>query len=102
MGLPFWVYMLRCNDGSFYIGHTDDLEPRLARHHSGVGSRYTARRLPLELVWCECFAARAEAIATERQIKGWCRRKKLALIAGDWQRVRELSRSRSRRPGASK
>ena len=78
----FWVYILRCTDKSYYTGHTDNLENRLAQHHSrAFASCYTATRLPVELVFSQEFAPREEALASERQIKGWNKKKKEALIA---------------------
>lgn len=93
--MAFWTYMLRCSDGHFYIGHTDNLEARIAGHQSGQISGYTRNRRPVALVWSEYFATRAEAIAAERQIKGWSRAKKQALIAGDWGLISRLARSRN-------
>ena len=80
----FWAYMLHCRGGVFYIGHTDDLKRRIAQHHSGSVPGFTRDRLPVELVWSQEFGSRIEALAAERQIKGWSRIKKLALIRGDW------------------
>jgi LAO/AO transport system kinase len=91
---PFVVYMLRCSDASYYIGQTDDLEARLRQHAVGeIG--YTATRKPVELVWRGEFETRDAALAFERQVKGWSRLKKEALIAGDWDRMRELAQSKS-------
>jgi predicted GIY-YIG superfamily endonuclease len=90
--MPFFVYILRCSDGSYYTGHTDDLERRVAMHQAGVGSSWTAGRLPVVRVFSEAFTTRDEALAAEQQIKGWRRSKKEALIRGDWDSV---SRSRS-------
>ena len=90
--MSFWTYMLRCNDGSFYAGHTDDLDRRLAEHESGSTPCYTQTRLPVALVWSEAFQTRDDAFAFERQLKGWSRAKKEALIAGDWERLREAAR----------
>lgn len=90
--MAFYAYILRCNDGSYYTGHTDNLELRLAKHTTGELGGYTAKRLPVELVWSETFESRAAALAAEQQIKGWSRAKKEALIAGDWQRVSRLAR----------
>ncbi|WP_062343534.1 GIY-YIG nuclease family protein [Novosphingobium sp. CCH12-A3] len=92
--MAFYAYLLRCRDGSFYAGHTDDLEMRIAQHQSGVIEGYTSTRRPVTLVWCETFPTRDEAFAAERKIKGWSRAKKEALIAGDWVRVRLLARHR--------
>ncbi len=90
---PFHVYILRCGDGSYYAGHTDDLDARMMQHHDGLIG-YTSARKPLELVWQGEFEAREGAIAFEQQIKGWTRAKKEALIAGDWNRIQELARSK--------
>ena len=82
----FWVYLLKCADKSYYAGHTDNLENRLAQHHAKeILSCYTATRLPVTLVYSQEFSTRAEALASERQIKGWSRKKKEALINGDWE-----------------
>jgi LAO/AO transport system kinase len=91
---PFFVYLLRCSDASYYTGQTDDLEARLRQHAVGeIG--YTATRKPVELVWRGEFETRDAALAFERQVKGWSRLKKEALIAGDWDRMRELAQSKS-------
>jgi putative endonuclease len=87
----FHAYMLRCRDGSYYTGHTDDLDARLWQHQNGIGCEWTKRR-PVELVWCEVFATRDEAFTAERMIKPWSRAKKEALIAGDWERVSHFAR----------
>ena len=92
--MAFYTYMLRCNDGSFYIGHTDDLELRIAQHQSGVFGGYTAVRRPISLVWSDQFATRDEAFQAERKLKGWSRAKKQALIDGDWDRISLLARNR--------
>lgn len=82
--MAFWAYLLRCADGTFYSGHTDNLEARLAAHQRGALPGYTKSRRPVVLVWSEEFATRDEAFRRERQIKGWSRAKKIALISGDW------------------
>jgi tRNA/rRNA methyltransferase len=89
--------MLRCADGSFYTGHTDDLERRMAEHHAGATGGYVAKRLPVELVWCADFPARREALASELQVKNWSRAKKEGLIAGDWNKVALFAKPPSRR-----
>ena len=82
--MTFWVYILRCSDGSYYTGQTEDLETRIAQHVSGAMPEcYTFKRRPLELVFSQEFPSREEALASERQIKGWSRRKKEAMIRGD-------------------
>jgi predicted GIY-YIG superfamily endonuclease len=90
---PFFVYLLRCSDGSYYVGQTDNIEVRMQQHHAGEYG-YTATRKPVELVWQGEFETREAAIAFEQQIKGWARVKKEALIAGDWERVKELAKSK--------
>lgn len=94
--MPFWVYILRCADGSYYTGHTDNLEARIAQHHSGeVPGCYTHERRPLELAMAQDFPTREEALSSEQQIKRWSRAKKEALIAKDWERLRVLARNTS-------
>ncbi len=91
---PFHVYLLRCADDSYYCGQTDNLETRLHQHDVGeVG--YTATRKPVQLAWQGEFETRDDAIAFERQIKGWSRAKKEALIAGDWAKIQELAKSKN-------
>jgi predicted GIY-YIG superfamily endonuclease len=92
MDRPFFTYLLACSDGSFYVGHTDDLETRLSQHRSGCGCAWTASRQPVRLVWSQEFATREEARETERQLKGWSRAKKAALAIGDFNLIRDLSR----------
>lgn len=90
--MAFWVYILRCADRSYYVGHTDDIEKRMAQHESGELGGYTAKRRPLELVYSQSFSTRDEAFAAERHLKGWRRAKKEALIRGDWEELRRLAR----------
>ena len=77
----FWVYILRCVDGSYYTGHTDNFEKRLAQHQHGECEGYTSSRCPVELAWSQEFVSREEALSAERQIKGWSRKKKEAMCA---------------------
>ena len=88
------VYMLRCSDGSFYVGSTrgGNLAGRLAQHQAGFGGRYTSVRRPVTLIWSQNFDDYNEAFAAERQIKGWSRAKKEALVAENWDLVRLLAR----------
>ena len=95
--MAFHTYLLRCRDGTYYAGHTDDFENRIAQHRTGAFGGYTARRRPIELVWTDSFGTREEAQAAEQQIKGWSRAKKEALIAGDWARISALAKGRSGR-----
>ena len=80
--MSFYAYILRCPDDSYYTGHTEDLESRLAAHDAGHVGGYTKPRRPVRLVYRQDFPTHAEALAGERQIKGWSRDKKEALIAG--------------------
>ena len=92
--MPFWTYMLHCADRSFYTGHTDDLQTRVAQHETGAIPGYTQNRRPIKLVWSQEFGTRMEALEAERQIKGWSRAKKLALIREDWKLISTLARSK--------
>ena len=90
----FWVYVLQCADGSFYTGHTDDLQTRVEQHRQGsMPGCYTTIRRPVELVYSQEFDSREAAFRAERQIKGWRREKKLALIAGRFDLLPALSRT---------
>jgi len=99
---PFWVYILRCSDGSYYVGHTDDLEKRVGEHQSGAIPGYTTNRRPVSLVFASDTVTRDQAILTEMRVKRWTRAKKEALIQGDWGRLKSLSRgSNNVRPSTS-
>ena len=87
-----WVYILRCNDGSYYTGHTANLEKRLAEHQAGEGGEWTKQRLPVELVFSQETPDQDSAFRAERQIKGWSRAKKDALIAENWDMLRFLAK----------
>jgi putative endonuclease len=101
MLMQFWVYMLRCSDGSYYVGHTDNLEIRIAQHQQGLACDWTRRRRPAELVWADHTSSREEALDFERRLKGWSRAKKEALIAGDWDLIGQLARPPHERPSTS-
>jgi putative endonuclease len=94
--MTFWAYMLHCNGGYFYTGHTDDLEHRMAQHAHGQVQGFVRDHWPAKLVWSADFATRYEALSAERQIKGWSRAKKLALIRGDWDTLSGLARNRKK------
>lgn len=94
--MSFYVYILRCADGSYYTGHTEDLERRIAEHQSGAFPGYTHDRRPVELMWAQDLPTRIDALERERQVKDWSRAKKEALFAGDWQSVSVAARSRPR------
>jgi len=89
--MSFWAYLLRCADDSYYAGHTDDLERRMQAHIDGTLPGYTSKRRPVRLVWSQEFGTREEALAAERQIKGWNRAKKEALMRGDWKEIQRLA-----------
>lgn len=91
---PSWVYILKCADGSYYTGCTTNLEERIYEHKSGLYPGYTHKRRPVELLWFEEFQTLDEAITTERQIKGWSRAKKEALMNNDFDLLQELARSK--------
>ncbi len=91
--MPSWVYILRCADGSFYTGCTTNLDQRLGEHQAGETTGYTATRLPVEMVWADEFQDVVDAISTERQIKGWSRAKKEALIAQRYDDLPALSKT---------
>ena len=93
--MTFWAYMLHCRGGAFYTGHTDDLERRVVQHQSGMVAGFTRDRHPLELVWSQEFQTRYEALSAELRIKGWSRKKKLALIRGDWDAIASLAKGKS-------
>jgi predicted GIY-YIG superfamily endonuclease len=91
--MTFWAYMLRCSDGRYYTGHTENLDVRLAQHRQGYfRTCWTYRRRPVELVWCDSFPTRDEALTAERMVGGWSRAKKVALIRGDWATISYFAR----------
>ena len=87
-----WMYILRCSDGSYYVGSTVGLERRLWQHNQGIGAKYTARRRPVELVHAEEFPTIAEAYAREKQVQAWGRAKREALIRDDYDALPDLAR----------
>ena len=92
--MSFWAYMLHCNGGKFYTGHTDDLERRVTQHSTGALPEFTRDYLPVRLVWSQEFPTRDEAREAERRVKGWSRAKKMALIRGDWVKISALAKSK--------
>jgi predicted GIY-YIG superfamily endonuclease len=93
-----WLYMLRCADGSYYIGTTRGrLETRIGEHQAGSFDSYTAHRRPVTLVFHHYFDRIEDAISAERQVKGWRREQKEALIRGDFAVLPRLSQRASRR-----
>jgi putative endonuclease len=87
------MYMLECVDGSFYVGSTWNLEKRLWEHQNGLGANYTKKRLPVKLVYCEPYDRVEDAFYREKQVQGWSRRKKQALIENNPEYLVEFSRN---------
>ena len=95
-----YVYMLRCADGSYYVGshRGDDLQNRINDHNNGLYPKsYTYKRRPVECVWCESFYHHDEINDCERKLKGWSRAKKEALINGNPEMLRILSKRKPTR-----
>jgi predicted GIY-YIG superfamily endonuclease len=88
----FYVYILKCNDASYYVGHTDNIEKRIAEHNSNEYKSYTSKRLPIEVVFVQLFGSRDEALSAERQIKKWNRQKKEALIEENFSKLSLLAK----------
>lgn len=78
--MPYWVYILRCKDGTYYTGITDDVEKRLAAHNTGKGAKYTRGRTPASVVYREELADRSLALKRESEIKKLTRKEKTAMI----------------------
>src|ERR1700712_1795784 len=96
-----WTYILRCADGSFYVGSARDLDNRMTQHAAGTADSYTESRRPVTLVWAHESERIDEAYVLERKIKGWRREKRIALIEGRFADLPGLSSSGSHRPPAS-
>src|SRR5699024_5367315 len=90
-----WMYILECSDGSYYTGSTNDLERRLAQHQAGKGANHTKKRLPVKLVYYEEFQRVDKAYYREKQVQGWSRKKKEALIQGMPEKLHELAKCRN-------
>jgi putative endonuclease len=90
-----YVYILECADGSYYTGSTWDLERRLWEHQNGLGAKHTAKRLPVKLLYCEECERIEDAYAREKQIQGWGRKMKQALMAGNVNLVHRLAECRN-------
>jgi putative endonuclease len=87
-----WMYILECADGSYYVGSTTDLERRIWEHNESLAAKYTARRCPVKLVYAAEFASISEAYEREKQVQGWGRAKREALICGDYDALPDLAR----------
>ncbi len=88
-----YLYILKCSNGAYYTGSTINLEFRLLQHQSGLGANYTRRHLPIELVYYEEFQNIDEAFYREKQVQGWSRKKKEALINGEQNNLPKLSKN---------
>jgi putative endonuclease len=88
-----WTYIVQCADGSYYVGSTVDLEGRLWQHNHGeLGAAYTRRRRPVTLAWSGWYERIEDAFRFEKQVQGWSRRKREALIRGDWEVLPNLAK----------
>ncbi len=91
-----WIYILKCSDKSYYVGSTSNLEQRINEHIYHKYSGYTSARLPIELVFQQEFSDIKDAIRAERQIKGWNRKKKEALVKNDFNLLHELAKCKNK------
>ncbi|WP_417558965.1 GIY-YIG nuclease family protein [Mesoflavibacter zeaxanthinifaciens] len=88
-----WMYILECSDGSYYTGSTNNLELRMEQHQNGEGANHTKKRLPVKLLYTEEFTRVDDAFYREKQVQGWSRKKKEALINGDFDKLSHLSKN---------
>ena len=86
-----YLYILKCANGMYYTGSTTDMERRLAQHQIGKASNFTRKHLPVKLIYCEEFQTIDEAFYREKQVQGWSRKKKEALINGNFEKLLVLS-----------
>ena len=86
-----YTYILQCANGAYYVGSTTNLEQRLQEHQAGLGGKFTSQHLPVKLVYKEEFSSIELAFARERQLHGWSRAKKEALIKGQYESLKQLS-----------
>ncbi len=91
----YFVYILRCADGSFYAGSARDLQQRVKAHNTGRGAAYTFKHRPAYLVYSEVFDTETAAVTRERQLKRWSHKKKQALVDANFKELKHLSKSRS-------
>ena len=95
--MEWHTYILLCSDGSYYVGHTSNVEKRFERHRAKAGAAFTAVHVPETVEHVETFSSEQEAVQRERQLKKWSHAKKGALIRGSVEELRKLSRSRRAR-----
>jgi len=92
----YYVYIVECNDNSSYTGVTNDIDRRLWEHNNEqTKTSYTFTRRPVVLKYCESFQYIQNAIAWEKQLKGWSRKKKEALFRDDWEEIKRLAKSKT-------
>jgi predicted GIY-YIG superfamily endonuclease len=96
MYMHWFTYILLCSDDSYYVGHTEDIEARLALHNAGKGAVHTAHRRPVTLIYLEPYPSKAQEIAREKQLKKWTRAKKQALVNKDLDRLHDLAMRRQK------
>jgi predicted GIY-YIG superfamily endonuclease len=95
MNGPYYVYILRCSDGSYYVGSTHNIEERVVKHHAGPAATYTAIRRPVTLAYSEEHPDQLTALRRERQFKGWSHQKRDALVKGNLITLKQLSKRRT-------
>ena len=93
--MTFFIYILQCSNGAYYVGHTRDVYRRLKEHNSGKGALYTRENRPVTLLYIESFEFECDAIRREMQVKRWSRSKKCSLIAGDIKELKALAKRRT-------
>lgn len=82
--MKYHTYILLCQNGKYYVGHSINVLKRLNRHLNKAGAKFTSQNKPIKIIWKQAFETEAEAVKRERQIKGWSRSKKEKLIRGIW------------------
>lgn len=82
--MSYYVYIILCSNGKYYVGHSHNIEKRFDRHLDKSGAKFTAQNKPIRILWKQEFATEIESIKREKQIKGWTRQKKEKLIQGIW------------------
>ena len=95
-----YMYILKCDDGTFYTGSTVDLEKRIEEHQGGRGANYTARRIPVELVYYEVYESVADAFNREKQVQNWSHAKKRALIEENYCDLSILAKKKFGKPAS--
>ena len=97
--MAFYLYILKCSDDSYYVGHTDNIETRINEHALGLTKCYTQNKRPFTIALVQEFVTRYEALCAELKVKKWSRAKKEAFIKGDWSLISALSKRKNKFPG---